>query len=93
MNLVDSHVAAALEILSRQPYSPVGIIEFLSTFACSPLRSEIRQDAMDLVAIHAIAALVWAAARSVFHLTAGNDLRNDISQFADTVVFLCAARR
>ena len=69
LDAVNAEVAAVLHFFSGESGYAIGVIEFLSTFAGSPLRLETRQRTPDLAAIDAVTALVRPAAGSVFNMS------------------------
>src|SRR5215469_3471720 len=88
---MDPEILAALQLVRTQSIRTIHVVEFLSAFARSPLRNKSGQRLPDLVAINAIATLVWPAAGSIFDAAAGHDLRNNLRQFTDAVVLRCLA--
>src|SRR6202035_1227817 len=74
----DADVAPGLHVFGAQIHGAVGIVQLLRTLARGPLRLETGQNAGNLVAVHAIAALVGASAGSVLDAASGNGLGNDI---------------
>src|ERR1019366_5027303 len=90
-NLVDAHIASLLAIRSRESDSAIGVVELLSAFARGPLRTERRDQTVELVEVDAITTQIRPAAGSILHAAARNDFGNDIGEFADAKVFVVAA--
>src|SRR5512141_1490057 len=63
-------------------------IELLGAALDGPLRLEGRKNALDLVAIYPVAALIRASIRSVLNLASRNGLGNDLSDLRYAEVFL-----
>src|SRR5579862_8079408 len=84
----DPEIAPAGYVLGGETGGAIGVTKLLCAFAGGPLRHKRRQCGSNLVAVDAIAALVWSAAWSILNSAAGDDFRNDVRQFADAVVFL-----
>src|SRR5215467_5703421 len=85
--MVDPEILPALQLVRGQSICAVHFVEFLSTFTRGPLRNKSGQRFPDFVAVHSVAALVWPATWSVLDAAAGYDLGNNLSQFANAVVF------
>src|SRR5271169_2486115 len=91
LDLANPHVAATFHVFGCEPNSTICIVEFVRALAGGPLGTEGWQQSLDLVAGHAITALVGPAAGSVLHTASRYGFSNDIRQFADFVVFFGAA--
>ena len=90
-NLVDAEITSLLDIRGCESHSAIGVVELLSAFTRSPLRTERRDQTVDLVEVNAIAAQIWTATGSVLHAAAGNDFGDNLRKFANAEVFVVAA--
>src|SRR5271170_5735612 len=76
---------------SCEAQAAIRVVEFLSAFPRSPLRTKRGNQVADLVEVNAITTKIWSATRSVFNAAARNDFGNNIGEIPDSEVLVVAA--
>src|SRR5690348_7984370 len=91
MGAQELYDAYRTNVFGGKAVGAIGVVKFLCAHTRGPGGTEGRQHALNLVAVHAVAALIGPAARRVLDAAAGNGFLDDVGEFADAVVFLGAA--
>ncbi|GAG00905.1 unnamed protein product [marine sediment metagenome] len=87
-NVRNALIAGSFEFIERQLAFRVGLVKFLRSFACIPLRDKFRQETLDFIAVHTIATRVGASTVRIRNLAIGYDCAYDFCEIADLVVLL-----
>ena len=88
LDMSDPLVAGPFELLQRQVLRTIGRVKLLRALACIPLRREVRQDAANLVAVHAVGTLVGPGIVRKGHRAVRHDGRHDLGKLAYLIVVL-----
>ena len=80
LDLDNPDIASTFHIFGSQAYGAIGVVKFLRARSRSPQGTEVRQNAVNFVAGHAVATFVGPAARRILYAAAGNGFSYDVRQ-------------